>query len=393
MKKIVVSSNTSWSVFNFRLELISHLSKYFHVEVIAPKDQYSDQLRQLGFTVHNIEMASSSIAPFKDLMTLFSYVKLLKEIKPDYYLGFTAKPNIYGGFIAAWLSCKVVNNIAGLGRTFSQQGLLQRLMHFLYRVGLSKSHHVFFQNRDDLALFEQHCLLLNKTTRSVLPGSGVNIERFSCKANRNADVVTSACLPISRADATNFAVTVNQSIKSLVFLFSARLLLEKGIREFIAAARRLKTLYPYCTFEVLGKHNGTSAELPKNELDAACSEGVIKYLGTTDDVLTVLHGADCFVLPSFYREGVPRSLLEAGSCGLPLITTDSVGCRETVVDGVNGYLISPRDSDALFDAMNKMVLLSEQDRDLMGQNSRRYMIEHFSEEFVLQQYQQILMDK
>lgn len=372
MKKIAISSNTCWSIFNFRLELVRFLAKSHQVEIIAPKDQYSEKLRQLGFVVHDINMASSSVAPLRDIATLLAYSKLLKEIKPDYYLGFTAKPNIYGGFIAGTLGCKVINNIAGLGRTFSSSGLLQSLMQLLYRVGLSKSKHVFFQNRDDQSLFIKNGLLKN-ATHGVLPGSGVNIKRFTCKAHKFVDHRT--------ADSTQF-----------VFLFSARLLLEKGIREYISAASQLKTIYPHCTFQVLGKHSGTAAELPKAELDEACQNETIKYLGTTDNVVAVLHSADCFVLPSYYREGVPRSLLEAGSCGLPLITTDSVGCRETVIDGQNGYLIAPRDSAALFSAMRDMVELSNEQRHTMGLASHNFMVANFNEALVLQEYQQVLTE-
>ncbi|WMB74459.1 glycosyltransferase family 4 protein [Shewanella oncorhynchi] len=373
MKKIVISSNTSWSIFNFRLELVRFLAKSYQVEIIAPKDQYSDKLRELGFVVHDINMAPSSIAPLQDIATLLAYCKLLKKIKPDYYLGFTAKPNIYGGFIAGLLGCKVINNIAGLGRTFSSSGLLQSLMQLLYRVGLRHSKHVFFQNRDDQILFVENGLL-KKATHSVLPGSGVNTKRFTCKVDKLVDH--------SSADSTQF-----------VFLFSARLLLEKGIREYISAASQLKTIYPHCTFQVLGKHSGSAAELPKAELDEAYQNGTIKYLGTTDNVVAVLHNADFFVLPSYYREGVPRSLLEAGSCGLPLITTDSVGCRETVIHGQNGYLIAPRDSHALFIAMKSMVELSIEQRNSMGLASRDYMVNNFSESLVLQQYQQVLSEQ
>ncbi|MDU7579895.1 glycosyltransferase family 4 protein [Aeromonas sp.] len=373
LKKIVLSSNTSWSIFNFRLELIKYLSKTYHIEIIAPQDQYTIKLRNMGFVVHEINMASSSIAPLKDLDTIFGYFMLLNKLKPDYYLGFTAKPNIYGGFVAGCLGCKVINNIAGLGRTFSSPSFLQNLMQLLYRFGLSKSNHVFFQNKDDLTLFKRNRLLKNVNC-SVLPGSGVNIERFHCKK-----------ITVNPHENKNVNI-------QFTFLFSARLLIEKGIREYISAAVKLKAIYPWCLFQVLGKHDGTASELPKEELDAACNEGVIEYLGTTDDVVSVLHRTDCFVLPSFYREGVPRSLLEAGSCGLPLITTDSVGCRETVVNGINGFLVEPRNSEALFEAMKNMVEMSSDERNSMGLASRDYIVANFSESLVLEKYSHILME-
>lgn len=378
MKKIVVSSNTSWSVFNFRLELINYLAaKGYSVEIISPNDSYSDKLRDLGFVVHTIKMASSNISPFTDLVSIFQYVAILRRIKPDYYLGFTAKPNIYGGYIAALLGSRVVNNIAGLGRTFSNKGVLQSVMQFMYRIGLSKSYHVFFQNKDDLALFENNGLL-GKGTHSILPGSGVNTHRFIPRS--------SECHMTSLK-----SQAVSGSLKAkFTFLFSARLLLEKGIREYINAARDICRDFQDVKFKVLGKHTGSAAEIPMQELDKACSEGVIEYLGITDDVVSVLHGVDCFVLPSYYREGVPRSLLEAGSCALPLITTDSVGCRETVIDGINGFLVVPQDYVSLRDAIKKMLSLSKDDVMLMGEASRKYMMENFSEALVFERYERIL---
>lgn len=378
MKKIVISSNTSWSIFNFRLELIRHLAaKGYYIEIISPEDVYSDKLRELGFIVHDIKMASSNISPFTDLVSLFNYTALLLKIKPDYYLGFTAKPNIYGGYIAALLGIRVVNNIAGLGRTFSNKGVLQSLMQFMYRIGLSKSYHVFFQNKDDLALFESN-KLIGKGARSILPGSGVNTERFNPKIPQHHTYSLTS-------------VGVNGSLKAkFTFLFSARLLLEKGIREYIHAAREVCREFQYIEFQVLGKHTGSAAEIPIDELEKACSEGVIKYLGTTDDVVSVLHGADCFVLPSYYREGVPRSLLEAGSCGLPLITTDSVGCREAVIHGINGFLVMPQNYASLTDAIKKMILLTHNDVRYMGEASRQYMINNFSEELVFEKYERVL---
>lgn len=378
MKKIVVSSNTSWSVFNFRLELINYLAaKGYSVEIISPNDSYSDKLRDLGFVVHTIKMASSNISPFTDLVSIFQYVAILRRIKPDYYLGFTAKPNIYGGYIAALLGSRVVNNIAGLGRTFSNKGVLQSVMQFMYRIGLSKSYHIFFQNKDDLALFENSGLL-GKGTHSILPGSGVNTHRFIPRS--------SECHMTSLK-----SQAVSGSLKAkFTFLFSARLLLEKGIREYINAARDICRDFQDVKFKVLGKHTGSVAEIPMQELDKACSEGVIEYLGITDDVVSVLHGVDCFVLPSYYREGVPRSLLEAGSCALPLITTDSVGCRETVIDGINGFLVMPQDYVSLRDAIKKMLSLSKDDVMLMGEASRKYMMANFSEALVFERYERIL---
>lgn len=368
MHTIVISSNTSWSIFNFRLNLIGHLSKECKVVVISPDDHYTSKLRELGIVVYTIPMAPSSINTIQDVKTLVAYFSLIRKLKPDYYLGFTAKPNIYGGFIASLLGVKVVNNIAGLGRTFSSKSPLKFLMNLMYKVGLSKSHHVFFQNNDDRALF-LNSGIVNPYVTSVLPGSGVNIDQFIPGCNKSL---------------TEFGKT------RFTFLFSSRLLLEKGILEYIAAARIVREQFIDVDFKVLGKYEGTPNEIDKCQLELAILDGVIEYLGVTDDVVGVLNSVQCFVLPSYYREGVPRSLLEAGSCGLPLITTNSVGCRETVIDGINGFLIEPRSVEELVQSMLKMISLSSEDRISMGLASRNFIKQYFDERIVLERYSELI---
>ena len=367
-KKIVISSNTSWSVFNFRLQLIRHLSCEHEVIVLSPDDGYVEKLRNAGIDVRCIPMASSSVNPIQDLKTLFHYYRLVKSLRPDYYLGFTAKPNIYGGLVASLLGVKVINNIAGLGRVFSSRSILRLVMMFLYRVGLSNSHHVFFQNKDDYSLFLRLKLAVPERA-SVLPGSGVNLQRF-VPAGSN--------------------ITTSGNNAPFTFLFSSRLLLEKGVNEYIAAARLVRKKHPIVRFQVLGKYDCTSAEISSRDLDSAVQDGVIEYLGVTDDVVSVLNSVQCFVLPSYYREGVPRSLLEAGSCGLPLITTDSVGCRETVIDGVNGFLVEARCVDSLSCAMIKMIEMQPDDRVSMGMASRKFIEQNFDEQIVLDRYSELI---
>lgn len=344
------------------------MAKNYDIEIIAPEDEYSQKIIDAGFVFHQIEMASSSISLLDDFYTIKQYYQLLRKINPDFYLGFTAKPNIYGGFISAKLGVKVINNIAGLGRAFSKPGQLQKILTILYKIGLRNSSHIFFQNDDDLALF-QSLNVITEQSFSVLPGSGVNTERFYEKALVN-----------------------HTEYSPFVFLFSARLLLDKGIREFLAAACRIRQENDNVVFHVIGKHTNTRDEIPKLELDTACQQGNVRYLGVTDDMVAAFHSADCFVLPSYYREGVPRTLLEAGSCGLPLITTDSVGCRETVLDGVNGYLIKPRDTDSLYFAMKKMLSLGLDERKKMGHASRAFMCENFKEDIIFCKYKRVMRE-
>lgn len=366
-KKIVISSNTSWSVFNFRLELAKYLDGHFSVHIVAPKDEYSEILIAQGFKFHHIDMDPSSISPLKDIKTLIDYYYILNEVKPDFFLGFTAKPNIYGGFLASMLNIRVINNIAGLGRLFTKRNLLTNLMQYLYKVSLSKSHHIFFQNKDDCSLFLHEGVIDNKNhSYSVLPGSGVNTSRF---------VPVTSDVRLCKED-------------KFTFLFSARLLKQKGINEFIEVARTFKEEgYFTVDFLVLGKYSGGSDEIEKSYLDNAIEEGVINYLGTTDNIEAILINSDCFVLPSYYREGVPRSLLEAASSGLPVITTDSVGCRDAVIHNVTGFRIPVKDTKALYHAMKAILDMPIEKKKQMGDAGRRYMIEHFDEKIVFEHYQ------
>ncbi|MFZ2169086.1 MAG: glycosyltransferase family 4 protein, partial [Methylococcaceae bacterium] len=275
---------------------------------------------------------------------------------------YTPKCNIYGSLAAGFLNIPIINNVSGLGTAFITENLVTKIVKWLYVISLRKSAKIFFQNKDDLALFIDKGLVKAELT-DLLPGSGVDVRRFTPIENpvlRNKD--------------------------KFVFLLVARMLKDKGIVELVEATRLLKAQYPYIECQLLGFLDAKNlSAVSSEEMQAWVNEGVVNYLGVSDSVVDFLRLADCVVLPS-YREGVPRSLLEAASVGKPIITTDAVGCREVVDDGINGFLCEPRSVNDLKDKMEKMLLLPETERLQMGYNGRDKVLKQFDEQIIIDRY-------
>jgi glycosyltransferase involved in cell wall biosynthesis len=362
---VVLSVNSAWNVANFRAGLVRGLQNAgYHVVVLAPVDRHAARVRALGCDVIDLPMNAKGINPFADLLLLRRYWVLLRRLRPAAFLGFTIKPNIYGSLAAATLGVPVVNNIAGLGTTFLRTGWLNQVAKTLYRLALSRSSCVLFQNEDDRTLFEQSDLVARARTR-LLPGSGVDLARFAPSA-------------------------VHSASRRPVFLMSARLLWDKGVREYIEAARILKRRGIECDVRLLGFLDvANPSAVPREEVEAWQQEGVVTYLGETDDVRPMLVDADVAVLPS-YREGTPRSLLEAAAMGKPLITTDAPGCRDVVTEGVNGFLVPVRNAAALSEAMTRYIALPPAARIEMGIASRQLAEARYDERLVIKVYLDVL---
>lgn len=309
-----------------------------------------------------IRIERSGLNPVADLGLIARYRDLLKELNPGAYLGYTIKPNVYGSYAAGSLGIPAIPNVSGLGTAFIRRGLLQQVVTRLYGVGFRRAPVVFFQNAEDRQLFVDRKIVTPEQTR-VLPGSGVDLDRFA------------------PAPVTDGAPT---------FLLVGRLLHDKGVGEFVEAARLLRTDVPDAHFQLLGPiDEGNRTAVRRAELGRWVAEGVVEYLGTTDDVRPFIVGATAVVLPS-YREGLPRSLLEAAAMERPLIATDVPGCRDVVEDGVNGYLCAVRDPSSLAAAMRKLAGLSAGKRASMGREGRRRVEERFGEEFVIHAYLEVL---
>jgi glycosyltransferase involved in cell wall biosynthesis len=309
-----------------------------------------------------VRIDRAGLNPLADLKLFADYRRLLRGLRPAGYLGYTIKPNIYGSLAAASLGVPAVPNVSGLGTAFIRGGALQSIVTRLYRFGFARAPVVFFQNDEDRQLFVARRIVRPERAR-VLPGSGVDLERF-------------APAPPPEGPA--------------VFLLVSRLLRDKGVVEFVDAARKLRSTLPQARFQLLGPiDDGNRTAITRAELDCWANEGIIEYLGVTDDVRPFIAEASVVVLPS-YREGLPRSLLEAAAMGRPLIATDVPGCRDVVENGINGYLCAVRDASSLADAMRRFADLPRTNRLAMGEAARRRVQERFSEEFVVRAYLDVI---
>lgn len=366
-KKIIIASNTAWSLVNFRSGLIRGLLlNGYNVVAVAPNDGYAYKLPMLGCRYLPLKMDNKGTHPGRDLALFYQFYKLIKSENPDFFLGYTIKPNIYGSLAASILGVPAINNIAGLGVVFTRSGWLNKLVVQLYRIALLRSKKVFFQNAEDLQLFVSGGLV-NAKVADRLPGSGVDLVRFSLR-------------PLPE----------NSTIR---FLLIARMLWDKGVGEFVSAARILKNkgiTAEFCLLGFLDVKNPTA--INRRQMNAWVDEGIVIYLGVSDDVRTEISQAHCVVLPSFYREGTPRTLLEAAAMGRPIITTDSVGCRDVVDDGVNGYLVKPRDVNDLADKMECVTAVPSEDLAQMGKNGRAKVEAIFDEKFVINKYLKTIAD-
>ena len=344
-------------LINFRGELIYALIRLgMQIHVAGPcleQDQpIRKELEGKGLIVHNIPMVRTGTNPVTDLRTLVSLCFVMRSVQPNIVLGYTIKPVIYGA-LSAWISGvpQRFALITGLGYAFQgdgKRGLLQVLVQWLYGLALAKSHKVFFQNPDDLALFRQRGLLNNNTPACVVNGSGVNVKSFALQEIPNGPPH---------------------------FLMIARLLGDKGVREFIAAAKNVLALYPHAKFSLAGWIDQNPDAIHQHELDEWIGSGVVNYLGRLMDVRPAIAACTVYVLPS-YREGTPRTVLEAMAMGRAIITTDTPGCRETVVNNYNGILVAVKQIDALTAAMCRFV--DEPDlASVMGANSRRLAEEKY----------------
>ncbi|QPB81335.1 glycosyltransferase family 1 protein [Proteus sp. GOKU] len=362
IRTIAITSNTSWYLYNFRKNtIISLINTGFDVYTISPFDDYSEKLVNLGAKHINIKIDSASKNPFIDLYTLISFYKICNQFKFDVILNFTPKNNIYGTLAAKLNKIKVINNIAGLGTLFINDNISSKLARNLYRYSQKYANKIFFQNNDDLTLFLERNYV-KKSQIDRLPGSGVDLSRFTLSLSENKE--------------------------KLRFILIARMLYEKGITFYIDAARILKKKYDnkveFCLLGFVGVNNPSA--ITHEQMNNWVSEGIINYLGTSDTVEQEIAKADCIVLPSFYREGVPKTLLEAGAMGKPIITTDNVGCRETVTHGFNGYLCQPKSVSSLVDAIDTFIKLPYENKLKMGENSRKKIETEFDEKIVINKY-------
>ena len=363
MRKIAIVANSTWNIYNFRINLIRQFrTKGYRVIVIAPVDEYIHYLNESHFTKHISlqHLSPQSKNPFKELLLLRELYKIYKREKPDLILHYTIKPNIYGSIAARWANIPCVSTVTGLGYTFLNYGFYTRLVKPLYKFALQSNQKIVFHNNDDRKLFTK-LHLISQEKSEVIKGSGVNTNFFRpLKGN---------------VDGNKF-----------IFLFVGRLLYDKGIVEFIQASKQVRQIIKNAECWVVGELNSKNpSNIPKRELLQWVENRYIRYWGATNDIRDFIKKADIMVLPS-YREGMPRAVLEAMSMGKPIITTNTAGCRESIVHDKNGYLVPAKDHLALAEAMVKIYSLDQDKLEQMGKESRTKVLEEFDEKIINQRY-------
>jgi galacturonosyltransferase len=339
--KILILANFDVGLYQFRKELIEALLKEHGVTISLPYGQLVEPLKEMGCTFVDTPVDRRGINPVTDLKLLLRYRKLLRAEKPDLVITYTVKPNVYGGLACRMAKVPYAVNITGLGTAFQKQGMLRKLVVFLYKTGLKKAKVVFFENDANRQLFVDEKIVPGEKCR-LLSGAGVNLERY-------------AYVPYPEDGPVRF-------------LFMGRVMKEKGVDELFAAMHRLHSRGCDCCLDVLGGYEEDYADvIRKNE-----AEGWLRYHGYQTDVRSFIEKAHCFVLPS-YHEGMANTNLECAAMGRPLITSDIPGCREAVVEGSSGFLCKAADADSLQDAMTRFLGLSREQRRQMGMAGRAHM--------------------
>ncbi|UCH51409.1 MAG: glycosyltransferase family 4 protein [Chloroflexota bacterium] len=362
--KLILVSRCSWTLYNFRTGLMRAAKQQGYTVLGGGSggDGYEHKIEDIGIPFHRLPVSFKPINPLADLYLLWSLYHWYRRERPEIVHHFTIKPVIYGTIAARIAGVpKIANTITGLGYAFMGERLtwLQWIVERLYKISLAGAHFTFFQNEDDLNYFLQRRLVLPDQT-DLLPGSGVDTDYYSPEQGNND----------------------KRTMRSVTFLMMARLLRDKGVYEFSEAARLVKAKYPGTAFHILGSRDERNPTVvPQKDLDRWQSEGVVTLLGETEDVRPYLGRADIFVLPS-YREGTPRSLLEAAAMGRPIITTDAVGCREVVDHEETGLFVPIKDAEALAQAMIRMIENPEM-RERMGKAGRKKIEREFDERIVI----------
>jgi Glycosyltransferase len=365
-KTVFISANTAWNLFSRKRLLLAMKEAGWTVVCLANPDSNADRfMSELGIEFISLPMKGDGTSLKDDIKLFFRFFGLYRKHKPYVALHINNKPNIYGSIAAAILRIPSASNITGLGVVAEKKGLTKAIVYTLYRLAFaSRKTFVFFQNPDDRRFFLENRLVAPDRTH-VLPGSGVNCDFF---------------VPDAQTETQN-------NSKNIIFLFNGRLLITKGIRVFIEAAKQVRALYSEAQFTIIGEYIPSNPIfIPQDEFDAAVTSGVVRYYGSVQDVKQYVRDADCVVLPSWYREGVPRSLLEAAAMGKPVIACNSVGTKEPVQDGVNGWLVEPDNIASLADAMKRFIESGATARARMGNESRRIAETRFSDRIVISAY-------
>jgi glycosyltransferase involved in cell wall biosynthesis len=366
MKSVMFSANSSWFIYNFRRKVITVLiSKGYRVYCLSSRDEYSEKLTELGAINLFSPALGKGMNPFHEFYCLIKIFYALFMNRPDFIFNSTIKNNLYVGTIAILLNIKYSNNVSGLGTVFLHDKLIFKLVKYWYGIVNRFSHSVLFENQDDLNLFVVNGFAKKSLSR-CLPGSGVDINEFP------------------------FSPLRLKTKKDFVFLMVARVIADKGVREFIEAAEIVASKYPDSKFILLGPYDvSNTSSIRQNEILNWKNNSVVDLVGKKSNVFNWLEDCDFFVLPS-YREGLPKSVLEAASVGRPAIVTDVPGCRQSIIDGKTGWLCKVKDARSLALVMETAINCKPEQLKLMSLNARDRVVNSFSDELVVKVHLDLL---
>ena len=358
--KIAIILNSSWNIYNFRRGLVQYfLDRGDEVVAIAPKDDYTHRLEKMGCKFVPLDMEGTGMNPIRDFGLIFTIRKRLKKEQPDVVLSYTIKPNMYGSIACGSLGIPCICNVSGLGTVFLWKGILRRLAVNMYRFAFRFNKWIFFQNNEDRDEFLSFVNIDPKKT-GLVPGSGINTSQFRVAPSGNTE--------------------------KTVFLMVSRLIVEKGVRDYVEAIKHIKGDKNKLEFRLIGGlDEGHARSISRDELDEWIGEGLITYKQHSDRIADEMRQADVIVLPS-YREGTPRTLLEGGASGKILLASDVPGCRHVVRSGVNGFLFEVRNPQDLAAKITLLMSMSTREREIMSENSRKIIEEVFDESHVIKAY-------
>lgn len=353
--RVLILANIDMGLYKFRRELLEELVKENEVYFCVPDGEFVESIKEIGCKfVPCTLMNRHGTNPIQELKLISFYKKVLREIKPDIVFTYTIKCNAYGGMACASLGVPYVANVTGLGTAIENGGLMQKISLTLYKMGLRKAQKVFFQNAENRDFMVNHGVV--KRAYDMLPGSGVNLNQYEVFPYPDGDTVD--------------------------FVFIARVMKEKGIDQYLDAAKEIRERHPETRFHICGfceqNYEGLLKELNDN--------GTVIYHGLVSDMTEIYKMISCTVHPTYYPEGLSNVLLESAASGRPIITTDRSGCREVVEDGVNGYVVKQQDSKDLIEKIEKFLSLSVDERRTMGLAGRAKVEREFDRQIVIKKY-------
>lgn len=359
--KVLILTNSDIGLYKFRRELLEEFSKKgYEVYASLPEGNFSDQIRKLGCHYIVTEMNRRGKNPLQELKVLTDYIRIIRDVRPNVVLTYTIKSNVYGGIASGLCHVPYIPNITGFGSFFEKEGLFQKMIKVLYTTALNNADKVFFQNQANQDYMLEHRIIRKDSDYELIPGSGVNLDFFKyCEYPDDSEIR---------------------------FVFAGRMMKEKGFDLYLDTAEYIHSKYPNTVFHICGLQEEDYTERVKDLTE----RGICVYHESVDDMRPIYDQVHCIIHPTYYPEGMSNVLLEACSCGRPIITTDRPGCKEIVEDDVNGFIVKQKSLEDLIEKVEKFMSLDNERRAQMGRNARKKMEEQFDRRIVIEKYMEAI---